>query len=84
MRKIVRVCAGHVSIRTSSVCKELEHANAIESDVVTVKVNVGSCAGLVNTRINSVWKELGHVGATTKPADEGQGIGPLEGGRPTR
>ena len=80
MRKIVRACAGHVSIRTNSVCKELEPAGAIKSSAATVvRANVGSCAMHVSIRTSSVCKELGHVGATTKPADEGQGIGALEG-----
>jgi hypothetical protein len=72
MRKIVRACAGHVSIRTNSVCKEPEPAGGIESSVATVvRDNAGSCAMRVSIRTSSVCKELGHVGATMKPADEG-------------
>ena len=82
MRKIVRACAGHVSIRTNSVCKELELAGAIKSSAATVvRDNAGSCAMHVSIRMSSVCKELGHVGATTKPADEGPGIA-LSQGRP--
>ena len=76
MRKIVRACAGHVSIRTNSVCKELEPAGGIESSVATVvRDNAGSCAMRVSIRTSSVCKELGHVGATMKPADEDQDQG---------
>jgi hypothetical protein len=71
MRKIVRACAGHVSIRTNSVCKELEPAGGIKSSAAVV--NARSCAMRVTIRTSSVCKELGHVGATTKPADKGRG-----------
>ena len=79
MRKIVRACAGHVSIRTNSVCKELEPAGAIKRVVAAVKDNVGSCATHVSIRTSSVWKEPGHAGATAKLADKGEGIGALGG-----
>jgi len=77
MRKIVRACAGRVSIRTNSVCKELEPAGAIKRHVAAVREHVGSCAMHVSIRTSSVCKELVHVGAITKPADKGQGIGAL-------
>ena len=76
MRKTVGACAGHVSIKRNSVCKELELAGAIESSaravakVVVVKAYVRSCVGLVNTRKNSVWKELGPVGAIESSANK--------------
>jgi hypothetical protein len=79
MRKIVRACAGHVSIRTNSVCKELEPAGGIKSSAAVVRDNAGSCAMRASIRTSSVYKELGHVGATMKPADEGQGNRALAG-----
>jgi hypothetical protein len=79
MRKIVRACAGHVSIRINSVCKELEPAGGIKSSAAVVGENARSCAMRVSIRTSSVCKELGHVGATMKPADEGQGNRALEG-----
>ena len=81
MRKIVRACAGRVSIRTNSVCKELEPAGAIKKLVAGVRDNARSCVMRVSTRTSSVCKELGHVGASMKPADEGQGNRALAGTR---
>jgi hypothetical protein len=86
MRKIVRVSAGRVSIRTSSVWKELEPAGATGRLVAAVRVavvrdNARSCVMRVSIRKSSVWKELGHVGATGKPADKAHGIGAFEGSR---
>ena len=75
MRKIVRACAGHVSIRTNSVCKELEPAGGTKSSAAVARDNAGSCAMRVSIRTSSVCKELGHVGATMKPADEDQDQG---------
>ena len=72
MRKIVRACAGHVSIRTNSVCKELEPAGGIKSSAAVVRDNARSCAMRVIIRTSSVYRELGHVGASMKPAVEGQ------------
>jgi hypothetical protein len=69
MRKIVRVSAGRVRIRTNSVCKELEPAGAIGRLVAGVRDNARSCVMRVSIRTSSVWKELGHVGATAQPAD---------------
>ena len=69
MRKIVRACAGRVSIKTNSVCKELEPAGAIRKLVAGVRDNARSCVTRVSKRTNSVCKGLGHVGATTQPAD---------------
>jgi len=74
MRKIVRACAGHVSIRTNSVCKELEPAGAIRKLVAGVRDNARSCVMRVSIRTSSVWKELGHVGATAQPADNAYGF----------
>ena len=70
MRKIVRVSAGRVRIRTNSVCKELELAGAIGRLVVAgIRGNARSYVMRVSIRTSSVWKERGHVGATGKPAD---------------
>ena len=82
MHKIVRACAGHVSIRTNSVCKELEPAGGTKSSAAVARDNAGSCAMRVSIRTSSVCKELGHVGATMKPADEGQGNRVLAGTPP--
>jgi hypothetical protein len=46
MRRIVEACAGHVSTRKNSVCKELELAGAIEKLVLMVAVSVLTAAGL--------------------------------------
>ena len=82
MRKIVRACAGHVSTRTNSVCKELEPAGGIKSSAAVVGDNAGSSAMPVSIRTSSVCKALGHVGATMKPADEDQGNRALGRTRP--
>ena len=74
MHKIAGACAGHVSTRTSSACKELELAGAIESSVVAVAgavIGVRNCVGLVNTRTSSVCKGLGPVRALEKRANKG-------------
>jgi hypothetical protein len=76
MPKIVGACAMHVSTRTNSVCKELEHAGDIENSVpisgaVASLINVLSCAGRANTRTSSVCKELGPAGAIEKRANRG-------------
>ena len=74
MRKIARVSAGRVSIRTNSVCKEQEPAGAIKRLVAGVRDNARSCVMRVSIRTSSVWKELGHVGATAQPADNAYGF----------
>jgi hypothetical protein len=84
MHEIVRACAGHVSTRTNSVCKELEPAGGTKSSAAVARDNAGSCAMRVSIRTSSVCKELGHVGATMKPADEGQGNRVLAGTPPGR
>src|ERR1700724_2924163 len=81
MRKIVRVSAGRVRIRTNSVCKELEPAGAIGRLVAGVRDNARSCAMRGSIRTSSVWEERGPVGATGKPAEKAPGAGAFEGSR---
>ena len=83
MPKIVGECAGHVSTRMNSVCREPELAGAIERCVLVVAASASvlavvavtgrarTCVGFVNTRTNSVWKGLGLAGATEKRANKG-------------